>query len=85
MILIVLLLYVGIFTYILYVFTVSSSVIKTAVTYISYNATGKLYSIIVDCTIHPDSTADHYVVTAMADDSNITGIAVFTNLINFIT
>ena len=62
-----------------YLLLVFSSVTKTTVTYILYNATEELYSIIVDCSIHPDSTADHCVVMAMTDDRTITGIAVFTN------
>ena len=31
------------------------------------NAINELHSITVTCTIHPDSTADQCVVTAMAD------------------
>ena len=48
---------------------------NTSVTLISPNVISELYNITVTCTIHPDSTADQCVVTAMVEGSvTITGI-----------
>ena len=47
---------------------VDSSVITAVATVISPNVTKSLYNITVTCTIHPNSTADHCVVMAIADN-----------------
>ena len=48
---------------------------NTSVTLISPNVTNELYNITVTCIIHPDSTADHCEMMAMADGRvTITGI-----------
>ena len=41
---------------------------RTTVTHILPNVTSELYNITVTCIIHSDSTADHCVVMAVADD-----------------
>ena len=48
-------------------YTLDPSVMDATSVLNAPNAINELHSITVTCTIHPDSTADQCVVTAMAD------------------
>ena len=52
----------------LYFFTIGTSVVDAVIVLSTPNANNELHSITVTCTIHHDSTADHCVVMAMANN-----------------
>ena len=65
--------------------TLASSVTNAVTILNAPNATNELHSITVNCTIHPNSTADQCVVMAMDDGGvNRTGLMLQTLIYTYI-
>ena len=63
-------------TYIwLYLLPLAPSVVHVVILKYSFpDDASQPYNMTVSCTIHPDSTADYCVLTAVRDDSNVTRV-----------